>query len=331
MAGTFTLDSLKAEEKALKGAKIGDILASKATVADAKPADAQPQAPPETPSAPEVPPDAPVAAADPTPAPPPEGETPPAAPESQPSGRARDRIEDLVAERNALRQYGEHQARVIEQLLAQKQAPQAPTPAPVAQAPVSDPAPTLESCGFDATKLAQAQAEWLERQVDRRVKAAVDTRSAEQQNATERATFEARVAAFAEKTPDFQIVTSNPALTQLPPLSKGAARLVTRSELGPQLLYYFGKHPDIAARVARMDPEAQLVALGRIEAQLSAPPPAPQKPQQRTQAPPPPTPVSGNGRAGGGSDPTKFRTMQEFVENEKRVAAEKRARRRAQH
>ena len=308
------------------------------------PADTSTQDPPAAPSAPAAVVDASVAdpaASAPAPAPasatadPPPAGDPQAAPsggttpegEQPPVGRARERIEDLHAQLKATREYAEYQARVIQDLTTRTAAPNgaaAPTSAPAAPAVTDDPPPTLEQHEFDAAKLAKAQAEWLQRQVDKRVTAAMQGHTAQQQAEATRQQFTSRMEAFKASAPDFDVVVANPAL---PPLSPTAARLVVASEKGPALVYHLAKNPNVAAHIARMAPEQQAMAIGRLEAQLAAPaaaaPPARQK--TTTQAPPPPSPTPAGGNSGGSRNPADM-PMKDFVENERRLAADKRAR-----
>jgi hypothetical protein len=257
--------------------------------------------------------------ADPTPAP--AGEAAPA--EVEPAGEpepkskgARERIEDLVAERNALKKYAEY-------LQTQMQAPKPEAQAPVEQpaaAVTTDDAPTLESVGFDTDKWTKAMHAWTAKQIEQGVTKAVTNVQAKQEQATARQAFETRMTALAAKTPDLQLVLGNPAL---PRLDTEAAKLVVASELGPQILYHLGKNPDKAARIARQNTAGQAAAIGRIEAELSAAATTPaKKPTNNiTKAPAPPTPTPAGGAAR--TDPMTM-SMAEFVKHERAQALEKR-------
>lgn len=204
--------------------------------------------------------------------------------------RAQERIEELVAERNALRRYGEY---LLTQVDGQRKSTQAAPP--VAPTEVSDDsAPTLESAEFDPVKLNKLQNEWIQKQVNKRVESAVAQIETRQSETAVRQAFESRVTEFRKKTPDFDTILANPALPQLAP---EAAKVVVRSEQGPELAYYLGRNPDIAERIARMEPFSQVAAIGRLEGQLSKPaqkePSKTSKPASVTKAPPPPKPVSG--------------------------------------
>lgn len=209
--------------------------------------------------------------------------------------RAQERIEDLVAERNAIREYAEFwRTKALEGTTA-------PTPAaPVTPAvPDKDPAPKPEDFDFDTQKLAEAQAAWTERQISKRVAAevqkAIRSNSDQQTFEGHKEKYQERIDAFAAKTPDFRVVMSNP---RLPQLHEDAARLVVASDLGAEVTYHLGRNPDKLARIARMSPVQQAQAIGRLEAELKMPTPVVVPPVTKpvvtpTRAPAPPTPVVG--------------------------------------
>lgn len=244
---------------------------------------------------------------------------------TKPRSRAQERIEDLVAERNALREYGKHLLARVEELAGGKkeEAPaKTETSAPAADA--GDPAPSLEDHKFDPVAYGKAQSEWLERQVSKKVAEALSNEKKVQTEKQVRDNFTARADELKKVHKDFEVVISNPAL---PKLSRQAAAAAVHSEIGPNIVYHLGKNPDLAARIARMEPEQQLVAIGRLEGQIQAELKTSAKAQstanvktrKTTQAPPPPTPVSG------GSQGTKsLLSMEDFVANERKLALAKR-------
>lgn len=264
-------------------------------------------------------------------------------------GTAQDRIEDLVAERNALRKYIEHREQVWKAPAppAASAAPTAPaaspTPAaPTTPAPANDPRPSLEQFDYDVAAYNKADGEWLQRQIDRGVESrlskereAAMANTAQQQAQAARQAFEDRANKFAAVTPDFPAVVSNPALMQTLQEAPNIVRAFAQSELSAQILYHLGQHMDLTARIARMAPEQQLMAIGRIEGELeraAAPTPSPapnQQPSKQkvlTQAPPPPTPNAG------ATTPTKdvnSMSMEEFVAHERAAAIRLREQRRA--
>lgn len=272
-------------------------------------------------------------------------ETPPS------KGSAQERIADLVAERNAFRKYGEYQGEKIAELTAQIESlkkgisPAAAASAeaagnaasPAAQpaaAPANDLRPTLEQFDFDLETYGKAESDWIQRQIDRKVEAALGrkeiTSAQSAAQAAEKAvaeSFNARMEDFAKTHPDLKVVLANPAL---PALAKPAARHILTAENGAAIVYHLGKNPDVAVRISRMAPEQQLVAIGRIESQLAATPSEtqqqPTKQKTTTQAPPPPTPVSGGAPA---QKSLETMSMDEFVQHEREAELRKRQQRQA--
>lgn len=247
-----------------------------------------------------------------------------------PKGSARDRIEGLIVERDALRGYGEHVLTKNAELMAEVAAlkaqrggmAMADAVAPAAAAPVVPDAgekpPTLEEYQFDPVALAEAQTKWMDKQIEKRVNTALAGVQTRQANDAVRAQFETRVEAFAKANADFATVVSNPAL---PALSAPGARAVALSEHGPAIIYHLGKNPDVAARIARMPADQQLVQIGKLEAQLTPPPlapasakPAPPRQKSVTSAPPPPTPVPAGSAVS--KDPSTM-SMDEWVANDR--------------
>jgi hypothetical protein len=246
-----------------------------------------------------------VDAAEPTPATPVDESTPPA--EAPVKGSARERIEDLIAERNALKKYIEYR-----DSLPQAAPPAAPVAAPMA----TEAAPTLESCQFDTDKWTREMNSWTQKQIQSGVRAALTTEREQLGDEEAKGRFNERMAAFAAATPDVKIVLGNPALPQL---AKDAAQLVVASDLGPQILYHLGRNPEKAARIARTSPIQQAAAIGRLEAELRAP----VKPKALTKAPAPPTPTAG--ASAPPMDDMKL-PLKEFMAREKQRLIERRQR-----
>lgn len=245
-----------------------------------------------------------------------------AAADGRGKSRAQERIEELVAERNALREYGKY---LREQVESQRKTPVEAAPqAAQPQAKVED-APTLEDAGFDPVKHSKMQNEWINKQVDKKVEQAVQQFTNRQTEQNIRSTFESRAAKFSEQAKDFQTIVSNPAL---PTLAREASKEILTSENGPAIAYHLGRNPDLATRISRMDPFAQVKALGRLEEQIvrtvadstvtSKEPsnkPVPVKQALVTKAPPPPKPVtSGSGVI---QKDVSLMDMDEFVANER--------------
>jgi hypothetical protein len=221
----------------------------------------------------------------------------------QPRSRARDRIEDLIAERNALKAYGKHLEARMEELAAKAAAaPATAAKTETASATVADkddPAPTLAEHQYDPDAYAKANAAWLNRQVKKQVAEALQQKDVQATAEKVEARFKEQEVELRKTAKDYDIVIANP---NLPKLAAVTAKQIVYSEAGPKLTYHLAKNPDLATRISRMAPEQQLVAIGRLEAQLTAPAAAataakPQVKKTVTKAPPPPTPASTGGQS----------------------------------
>lgn len=239
----------------------------------------------------------------------------------RPRSRAQERIEELVAERNALRKYGEYLLSQVDDLrkAPPKGAQQESRPAPTE---MEDTAPTLESADYDPIKLNKMQNEWIQKQVDKQVKSAVEQIESRRNEGAIRQAFESRTAEFRKNAPDFDTVIANPALPQLAP---EAARVIVRSDQGPDIVYHLAKNPDLATRISRMEPVSQAAAIGRLEEQIvrntadskntQKEPSKTPKPASVTKAPPPPKPVSSGSAVV--QRPGELMSMDEWVANER--------------
>jgi hypothetical protein len=168
----------------------------------------------------------------------------------------------------------------------------------------------------------KAQTKWLSDQVAKGVATALAAERNKQSATDNHAKFIEREAAARKEFADFDVVTSkNP---NFPKLSDRAAAIIVASELGPKIAYELGKNSALSARIERMDPDAQIAAIGRIAGTLEARAPVPvatptvktpvHQKKTVTNATPPPQPVRGS------SNPQKQiseMSMQEFVAHER--------------
>ncbi len=232
----------------------------------------------------------------------------------KPGQKFQKRIDTLVSQREVLKASLAQRDEVIAKLLAAHQNGGAPAPAAAAApavTPSDDPAPKLEQFDFDTTKWADAHAAWSQRQIERGVTAGINRLQTQQSAQAAQQAFEARTNAFKQSAPDFDVVVSNPAL---PPLHPTAARLVVTNEKGPAIVYHLAKNPEQLARIARLTPEQQAMAIGRIEASINAPKTAAVRPSQKnvTKAPAPPRTAPAGGSPGRNPNDTNV-PMQDFV------------------
>lgn len=94
---------------------------------------------------------------------------------------------------------------------------------------------------------------------------------------------------------DFEAVAFNKDV----PITDQMAEIIKSSDMGADLAYYLGKNKAIAADIAELRPIEAARAMGRIEAQISAP-----RPRTETKAPDPISPV--RGKAAASKDPSKM-------------------------
>lgn len=228
-----------------------------------------------------------------------------------PDGARPNRAQERIEELNARAKAGIEAAEFWRQRFEESQArpPQPPaTPAPTVQA---EPEPNADD--FDDPKAyTKAYTDWARKEtvkaVQQAAQAARDEAKAEAAKAiskakeddrlkTLRTQFEARQEQFAEKTADYRVAISNPALTFM---NGEFLDALMGSEKGPELAYHIAKNSAVAARLAGQSIPQRLASLGRLEAELSKPAPPPKV----TAAPAPPTPIGGG--SGGDIDPSKL-------------------------
>lgn len=244
-----------------------------------------------------------------------------------------ERFQEVIEERNALKKYGEM---LFERFEALQKQPVAETAAPASQTPAPAPAtepellpPTLASVNYDEAAYQKEMAKWAQK-VSERTAVAVTSRAQAQLTAeTIRNTYNEREAAFAEKNPNFKVVTQVP----LPKFAPDTAHTILTDANGPAVVYHLAQHPDEAVRLSRMTPSQQLVRLGQILGQVLAAPaakpgtktPAP-TPRTVTKAPPPPKPnPAGSAPVQSGMPPR----MEDFAAQERaRKVAEREQRQR---
>jgi len=160
---------------------------------------------------------------------------------------------------------------------------------PQAQAAEPEGRPRLEDFNFDVGAHAEAVAEWKFRQleVERDTHAQVNARLT---------TLREKESAFEAEHPNYRDVVYAPNL----PITQGMAEAMLGTDNAPAVAYHLATHLDEAAAIAALSPIQQAIAIGRIDARLSAPPapaaPSAPLPKKTTNAPPPPKTVSGAGQ-----------------------------------
>lgn len=148
--------------------------------------------------------------------------------------------------------------------------------------------PKLEDFDFDVESHAEAVAEWKFQQLEAQ-------REAKRQAETRLTTLREKEAAFEAEHPDYRELVYAPGV----PITQDMAQAMLGTDNAPAVAYHLATHLDEAAAIAKLPPMQQAIAIGRIDAQLSAkpapPPPPPALPKKTTNAPPPPKTVTGAG------------------------------------
>jgi len=164
---------------------------------------------------------------------------------------------------------------------------------PVETPPVTPPVntsgkPQLDSYE-DYEQYNEALMDWKlsERDKQSSVNAIAESEERERQERTNR--FEERASTFKAKQTDFDEIAKSPEISHIYGQAPHLADIVESSEAGPEIAYYFGNNPDIAANIGSMSPYQAAIEIGKLEAKVLTAP----KPKNITQAPTPIQPVGG--------------------------------------
>lgn len=121
-----------------------------------------------------------------------------------------------------------------------------------------EPGKTLADFEYDEGKFAL----YVQGQAVHDAKAEIERNTQHQQVIKRRAAFEAKEQGFAANVDDYHLVTRNNAL----PITQTIVETLQTAEKGPEVLYYLGKNPEIAASLSAMPQLDAARELGRIEA-----------------------------------------------------------------
>ncbi len=209
--------------------------------------------------------------------------------EQRPS-RAKERIQELAADKRAAIEFAELQRQRADELQRRLDAAAKPS-AEVKEQPKLADFKTPE-------EWATAHSEWAVAEAEQRVLAKVETRDAERTTkATEaerQRAFDASLREAAKSIPDYFEAVSDPSATWL---HAGVVDVLKDFPYQAGVLaHYLATHPAEGREIAALPPRQMARALGRLELTVSEKPkPTPPKPKV-TEAPAPPTPV-GSGSA----------------------------------
>jgi hypothetical protein len=117
--------------------------------------------------------------------------------------------------------------------------------------------------------------------------------------------YSEREEAFRATKPDYDTIVRDPSL----PITPLMAEVIRESEKGPELAYYLASNRSELAQIASRPPHLQAAALGRIEASLTTPAPAPAAIKPIPHAPP----QTVSGLSAGLTKPLDEMSMSEYV------------------
>ena len=200
------------------------------------------------------------------------------------------RIDELTANWREEQRTRQKLEQMLERMLPDKQ-----QPAPVQAQPQPKGEPTLDQFSTYEEYVGAL----ADHKADARINAWQQEQKAQQeaqQRASVQSEFQRHVESFKADTPDFDLVAFNPSL----PISDAMAEAIQSSDAGPQVLYFLGKNPAEAARIAGLPPVQAARELGKLEVNISLP-----QPKKQSSAPPPIQPLSG-GSGSPNVDPEKM-------------------------
>jgi hypothetical protein len=162
-----------------------------------------------------------------------------------------------------------------------------PAKAEPVEAPKPLARPKLENFNYDEAAYEEALDAYYDAKSDERVEAKLKARDEQAAAKARVESWKSRETEFKAKTSDYDTVARDSSL----PISAAMADVIRESERGPELLYHLGKNRDLAEQIYGLSKEMAAYKLGRIEAKLDVPPPAPAaipKPAVSKAPPPPP-------------------------------------------
>jgi hypothetical protein len=200
--------------------------------------------------------------------------------------RAKERIQELAADKRAAIEFAELQRQRADELQRQLLAVQKPAAETKAQPKLADYATPEE--------WATANTAWTVEQAEKRAEARADKRLSDREiqaaEAQRQASFEASLRKAAEGKADYWDVVQDRSATWL---HAGVIDVLKDFDSAGALAYHLAANPVVGREIAALPPRRMAAALGRLEITVSEKPkPTPPKPKV-TEAPEPPTPVGG--------------------------------------
>jgi hypothetical protein len=151
----------------------------------------------------------------------------------------------------------------------------------------------------------------------------LDQREARKREIATNSSWSEREEAAREKYDDFERVALSHPANGGPTISNEMAAVIKESEIGPEIAYYLGKNTAESRRIATLSPLSQAREIGKIEASLTANPPA-----KKTSSAPEPIKTVGTRSSTpkyDTTDPRSIKTMSdsEWIEAERKRQMQK--------
>jgi hypothetical protein len=146
------------------------------------------------------------------------------------------------------------------------------------------PTPKLEDFNYDEAAYQAALFQHVKDEAARAAREELRQEKAREQEQAKKQTFKQRETDFAKANPDYFAITRDPSL----PFTRELVELVSESEKGPELFHHLAKNRDLVERLSGLSLVAAAREVGRLEAKLDVPPPAPALKPAVSKAPPPP-------------------------------------------
>lgn len=183
--------------------------------------------------------------------------------ESKPKAKGgfQKRIDELT---HRLREAERREARLmdlVEKGVARPAAPSQPDPAP-------EPLKTLKDFEYDEAAYVRYVSAEAARHAEQTAQKLVDDRLStwqeQQQQESNRRTFNSRAADFAKENSDYYQVVN-----EYTPISQPMAEAIQISDDGPAIAYYLGNNPEIAQSIYSLPPVQAAREIGKIEARIA--------------------------------------------------------------
>lgn len=219
---------------------------------------------------------------------------------------AKDRIKQLADQRNQART----RASEAEQRAARAEKQSATLQAQLAELQNRPKPREAEDYDTDSEYTEALIAESVAAGEERALKRAADQALRERQEAAFEA-WEEKTESIRQRAPDFEDVVTNERL----PVTEIMRDAIMAENNGPEVLYFLGKNPKEAGRIAKMQPLQQAAAIGRLAERVSAP-----TTKKTTTAPNPTKRLSGHGQTPPRASPDKMSNAEYRAMREKQMA-----------